>query len=218
MTRVVSTPSAIRAVFADSDKHSKARNMGSGYLMSEILGQCVGLLNGDAWRHVRRKIDRPFTHTGAETLIPKMIDMTDAHLGAFFASRSPNNEQIDPVADLLMLPFLMIATVFYGDLTDGQVRWLNEWTPRREKLFSYVLGGGLPRFALSKYLATDANRLLKQWKDAWTKFNVEAYEIAKRKNENVLFVKMWEETKIAEGVSRDQVGLRHTGQVVSNFN
>lgn len=207
MTRVVSTPSAIRAVFGDSDQHSKAPNMGSGYLMSEILGQCVGLLNGDAWRHVRRKIDPPFTHTGAETLIPKMIDMTEAHLGAFFASRSQNNEQIDPVADLLMLPFLMIATVFYGDLTDGQVRWLNEWTPRREKLFAYALGGGLPRFAMSRYLWTDANRLLKQWKEVWTQFNIDAYQIAKRKNGNVLFVKMWEETKTVGGITRDQVRL-----------
>lgn len=176
--------------------------------MSEILGQCVGLLNGDAWRRLRRRIDPPFTHSGAETLVPKMIDMTEAHLDAFFASRPQGNEQMDPVGDLLMLPFLMIATVFHGDLTDAQVRWLNEWTPRREKLFAYALGGGLPRFAWSKYLPTDANRLLKQWKDAWAQFNIDAYQIAKRKNGNTLFVKMWDEVETVSGTSREQVRRR----------
>ncbi|KAF2992956.1 hypothetical protein E8E13_000392 [Curvularia kusanoi] len=179
--------------------------MGSGYLMSEIFGQCVGLLNGDAWRQVRRLTDPPFTHTGAETLIPKMLDMTDAHLDAFFASRSQDDDKIDPVADLLMLPFLMIATVFYGDLTDDQVRWLNEWTPRREKLFAYALGGGLPRFSSSKYLPTVANHLLQQWKEAWAHFNTDAYQIAKRKNKDVLFVKLWEETRVSGSITRDQV-------------
>jgi cytochrome P450 len=182
--------------------------MGSGYMMSEILGQCVGLLNGDAWRRVRRKVDPPFTHAGAGILVPKMIDMTEAHLDAFFASRTQIDEQMDPVADLLMLPFLMIATVFYGDLTDGQVKWLNEWTPKREKLFVYALGGGLPRFAFSKYLPTEANRALKQWKDVWTQFNVDAYNIAKNKNGNVLFVKMWDDTETDGGMTQEQVRLQ----------
>ncbi|KAH5452474.1 hypothetical protein HBI30_108890 [Parastagonospora nodorum] len=179
--------------------------MGSGYFMSAILGQCVGLINGDAWRQVRKKTDPPFTHAASGILVPKMIDMTEAHLAAFFASRSPNNERIDPVADLLMLPFLMIATVFYGDLTDGQVKWLSEWSPKREKLFVYALGGGLPRFSFSKYLPTEANRLLKQWQEAWMQFNIDAYSIANSKNGDVLFRKMWEDTETDGGMTSEQV-------------
>jgi cytochrome P450 len=205
MSRVVSTPSAIQAVFKDSDQHSKAKDMGSGYLMSQILGQCVGLLNGATWRAVRKKVDPPFMHSGATTLIPKMIEMTEDHLQALFSSRPQNYEQLDPVADLLMLPFYMIATVFYGNLTDDQVKWLNEWTPKREKLFAYALGGGLPRFWFSKYLPTEANRALIQWKDVWTQFNVEAYNVAKSRNGNVLFVRMWEDTEAEGGMTREQV-------------
>jgi cytochrome P450 len=176
--------------------------------MSEILGQCVGLVNGDTWRQVRKKTDPPFTHAAAGMLVPKMVEMTEAHLAAFFASRSLGNERIDPVADLIMLPFLMIATVFYGDLTDGQVRWLSKWSPKREKLFAYALGGGLPRFSFSKYLPTEANRLLKQWKEAWTQFNLNAYSIANGKNEDVLFAKMWEDTETDGGMTREQVWLQ----------
>lgn len=202
---VVSTSSAIQTIFKDSDQHSKAKNMGSGYLMSQILGECVGLLNGVTWRSVRKKVDPPFMHSGASTLVPKMINMTEDHLEAFFSSRPQNDEQIDPVADLLMLPFLMIATVFYGDLTDGQVQWLNEWTPKREKLFAYALGGGLPRFALSRLLPTEANRSLNQWKKVWLQFNIDAYDIAKTRNGDVLFVRMWDDAENDGGMTRDQV-------------
>jgi cytochrome P450 len=202
---VVSTPSAIQAIFKDSDQHSKAENMGSGYLMSEMLGHCVGFLSGAAWRSLRKQMDPPFMHSGASSLVPRMIEMTEHHLDAVFASGSSKAEHLDPVADLIMLPFFMIATVFYGDLTSDQVNWLEEWTPKREKLFGHALGGGLPRFRFSRYLPTEANRSLPEWNDAWKSFNVEAYRILGSKESDAFFAKIWKEACNRGGVTQEQV-------------
>ncbi|KAJ4382544.1 hypothetical protein N0V86_001764 [Didymella sp. IMI 355093] len=202
---VVSTPSAIQVIFKDSDQHRKAENMGSGHLMAEMLGQCVGFLSGAAWRSLRKQVDPPFMHSGASSLVPKMIEMTEHHLDAVFAFGSSKEEHLDPVADLIMLPFFMIATVFYGDLTSDQVKWLEEWTPKREKLFGHALGGGLPRFRFSRYLRTEANQSLREWNDAWKSFNIEAYRILQDKKSDAFFAKIWKEACNGGGMTQEQV-------------
>ncbi|KAH8706939.1 cytochrome P450 [Phaeosphaeriaceae sp. PMI808] len=192
---VVSTASAIQVVFKDSDQHLKAENMGSGYLMGRILGQCVGLINGSAWRNVRKRADPSFMHSASIGLIPKMMDMTDKHYDGLSLAHLGKGTTLDPVNDLIMLPFLMIATVFYGDMTDKQIAWLNKWSTHREALFAYALGGGLARFNISRYLPTETNRCLNKWLRVWADFNAEAYQIAKAKGENNLLVRMWEDSE-----------------------
>ncbi|PSN62340.1 cytochrome P450 [Corynespora cassiicola Philippines] len=198
---VVSTPTAIQAIFKDSDQHSKAENMGSGYLMSRILGQCVGLLNGQSWRQLRRKFDPPFMHQGATRLIPKMLVMTESHLERVFTDPSAKEGKLDPVADFLLLPFLMIAVVIYGDLCDSQISWLQKWSPKREKLFAYALMGGLPRFSFSKWLPTEANKCMAEWEEVWGKFNDDAYNGSKKHGQDTLLVRLYEDPDIP----KDQV-------------
>lgn len=86
---------------------------------------------------------------------------------------------IHPAEDLKMLPFWIVAKVFYGPLSEDLTQRLTKLAPMREKIFGYVIRGGLPRFSWSRFLPTRANKELRQFKQSWKQFNEDALQHAK---------------------------------------
>ncbi len=78
-----------------------------------------------------------------------------------------------------MLPFWIVAKVFYGALSEDLTKRLTKLAPMREKIFGYVIRGGLPRFSWSRFLPTRANKELRQFKQSWKQFNEDALQHAK---------------------------------------
>lgn len=56
---------------------------------------------------------------------------------------------------------------------------LHGMAPLRERLTQFVMKGGLPRYSLSQYLPTEANRILKEYRSRWVAFNEAAYRRSK---------------------------------------
>ena len=170
----------IEAVFRNSDRHVKASSNDSGYLMGELLGQCVGLISLDRWRRVRAETETPFRHNvcrGYVAMVEKetleYLDHLWNHDGGCLTGL------IDPVSDLKMLPFYIVADIIYGTLSAEMKQDLMSLTPQRESLFiRHVIQGGLSRFHASKYLPTAANQALSDFQTKWWKFNDAAYRRA----------------------------------------
>jgi hypothetical protein len=172
--------------------------------MSQLLGQCVGLISGDIWRATRARMDVPFRHGAAVEYLPRILEQTETYIREWerTAERSEGDGAgagagagallLDPVADLKMYPFLLTARLIYGDLQEKQVARLRELAPEREHLFTYVIAGGIARYAWSKYLPTKANELLAKFLTDWLRFNAEAYERAKELQSGAPIVDMWE--------------------------
>jgi len=182
----------LKAVFKDSDKHAKALNNNSGYLMSRILGQCVGLVSGNDWRELRKVIEVPFQHKVTDTYLLNVQHQVKQYLKDLKAGKNMSVGLLDPALDMKMLPFWIVAEIIYGKLTPEMVDKLKELAPIREELFLHVIRGGLSRFRLSRYLPTRANSTLATFKQRWSSFNECAHEHARLKGMDVPIIPMFE--------------------------
>lgn len=176
---VLTRPEHLQEVFHDSDKHTKAVNNNSGYMMSQLLGQCVGLLSGDDWRTLRRVSEVPFLHRNMETYVSGIEQQVETFFSKLEQHGNLRNNLIHPAEDLKLLPFWAVAKIFYGELTSDLKDQLRLLVPIREELFKHVIRGGMSRFSWSRFFPTEANNALAAFKQQWQIFNQTAYEHAR---------------------------------------
>ena len=115
--RVLTDPEDVKTVFKDSDLHCKAINNDAGWLMGELLGSCLGLISGAQWRQVRAATHEAFTYHGVAASLSRITTITQEHLMDLSLHGRLANGIIDPVKDLRMLSFWIVAEELYGDLT-----------------------------------------------------------------------------------------------------
>ena len=163
--------------------------------MSQILGQCVGLLSGKAWQSLRSRMEVPFTHAAIAIDAPVIREQTQRFVKNLCSGGDFRNGIFDPARDLSFYPFLVVATLLYGDLDAEDVKWLRNIAPVRQKLFTYVIKGGMARFSVSRHLPTTANRLLDDFRGEWLRFNESIYVKAKARGAVTPMTKLWEDCK-----------------------
>ncbi|GAW14655.1 hypothetical protein ANO14919_040580 [Xylariales sp. No.14919] len=176
---VITRPEHIRAVFGDSDRHIKAPSSNSGYLMSELLGSCVGLISGKQWKTVRSGIKGSFERQSVGNYFPLVQRHIARHLKEILGDGFPRKALLDPAEELKMLPFWIVAEILYGELDQDMVADLKDIVPLRERLFKQIINGGLTRFSLSRFLPTVANKGMATFQTRWRAFNDRAYERAR---------------------------------------
>ena len=189
---VLTRPEHLKAVFRDSDKHKKAVDNNSGYLMSRVLGKCVGLVSGKDWQTLRKVTEVPFQHKATTAYTVTIQNQIKQYLEDLRHESNLSNGFLDPALDMKMLPFWIVAEVVYGKLTHQMVSELKSLAPLREELFLHVITGGLSRFAFSRFLPTKANFLLRTFQERWSAFNEEAYTHAKRLESDAPIVSMFD--------------------------
>ncbi|KAH8722619.1 cytochrome P450 monooxygenase [Phaeosphaeriaceae sp. PMI808] len=175
---VVLTKSAhVEAVFRDSHKHEKAYANNSGQLMNQLLGSCLGLINGKPWEDLKHAVESPFVHHATTFYVNDIQDFTKAYMGQLSLQNTAFRDQgiLHPVHDLKFLPFLFVARVLYGELSWGAERDLLDIIPSREKLFKNVISGGITRFQFAQYLPLPAVRALHEFKARWSVWNDRAH-------------------------------------------
>ncbi|KAB8264793.1 cytochrome P450 [Aspergillus pseudonomiae] len=190
--KVLTRPEQLHAIFRDSDKHTKATNSDSGYFMSRILGQCLGLMAGQRWKFLKGIAAPPFMHPAAVRSIGRIQEHVRAHFHDLESIGNLREGRIHPVQDLKMLPFFIVAEANYGSLTPDMKSELNALAPARENLMKFVLFGGLARFNISRFFPTEANRQLQRFRSQWRAFNRAAYERARDKHPSAMVVQMYD--------------------------
>ena len=193
--RVLTRPEQLQAVFKDSDKHSKAVNNNSGYLMSKVLGKCVGLISKEEWKTVRISVERPFLRKSAVEYVPLVKKHVVKHFDELRRVGSLSEGLLNPTENLKLLPFWVVAEIFYGELSPEMVSELKGLAPLREDLFKEVIRGGLSRFSISQYFPTKPNKSLASFQARWKLFNDRAYHRAVSSNLAVPIVHLFELVK-----------------------
>ncbi|UKZ72378.1 hypothetical protein TrVFT333_000007 [Trichoderma virens FT-333] len=165
---VLTSPDNLRDFFHDSDKHRKAPNNNSGWLIGEVLGSCLGLVSGSRWVNMRIPWEHPFSLPQAK-------------------SGSSATFEIQATQALKMFPFFLVASILFGKLSAAQKETLTKLAPLREELWREGIHGGQNRTLLAKYFRTRGARLLEEFKTRWRDFIENAYEesIAKGKNGHI---------------------------------
>ena len=181
----------VQVVFKDSDKHFKALNNNSGYIMGQLLGQCVGLLSGRQWQAARAVTEVPFVHSRNAQHTPMVRRHVESYMRDLESSRNLRAGLIHPADDLKFLPFWIVAEVFYGELPPHLIEWLKRLSPLREDLFKDVIRGGLSRFAFMRFLPTETGKKLADFKQQWRAFNQTAYEHSRVASPSAPIVQMF---------------------------
>ncbi|KAL4756570.1 cytochrome P450 monooxygenase gliC [Aspergillus foveolatus] len=187
---VLTKPHHLQHVFKDSDNHSKAPANNSGFYMSQLLGQCVGLISGSEWRAVRKVAEVPFGHRAISLRLADIERHVTEHFQKIHRDGNLDQGLIHPTNDMKMLPFWVVAELFYGRLPAFLIRDLEKLAPLREHVFKYVIRGGIPRFAWARWLPTAANADLRKFKQAWKAFNKRALEYAQATNLEAPIIQM----------------------------
>lgn len=156
----------------------KAVDNDSGYLMSRILGKCVGLVSQQEWETVRRVTEGPFHRKAASAYVQSTRKKVRDYLKELRAGPNLGHGKLHPAQDVKMLPFFVVADIIYGSLSPDTVRDLREMAPLREELFLHVIKGGISRFHWSQYLPSKANAMLADFRKRWRAFNDRAVERA----------------------------------------
>jgi cytochrome P450 len=182
LSRVLTKPAHVEAVFRDSHNHIKAHANDSGYLMDRLLGSCVGLISGTSWVAVRSGVDAPFLNISMAQYAADVQEFAGDYMRRLGKDNDIFGQQgkLHPVRDLKLLPFLYVAKVVYGPLSEDMEKELTDLVPPRENLFKSVIGGGITRFGFSRYLPLPAIRALHDFKGRWAQWNDRAYAKARK--------------------------------------
>lgn len=159
--------------------------------MSQILGQCVGLLSGNSWRNLRSVSEKAFSRSASTAYVSLVKDRITSHVKELESSKTLSKGFLDPAGDLKLLPFFVVADVIYGKLSPELESKLRDIAPKREALFKHVITGGLARFPVSKYLPTKANCDLAEFRTEWHAFNRMAYDFAVSSGPNVPIIELY---------------------------
>ncbi|EON97862.1 putative cytochrome p450 oxidoreductase protein [Phaeoacremonium minimum UCRPA7] len=93
-----------------------------------------------------------------------------------------------------MLPFWVVCEIFYGRLPTPLLQELSDLAPLRERIFRYVIQGGIMRFSLSQWLPTQANAELREFQSRWSAFNNAAWAHALEQSPSAPIVQLYEAT------------------------
>lgn len=189
--RVLTDPEDVKTVFKDSDLHCKGINNDAGWLMGELLGSCLGLTSGAQWRQVRAATGEAFTYHGAAASISRITAITREYLKDLSRHDRLAKGKLDPVKDLRMLSFWIVADDLYGDLTPDLRSQLQSLIPLREGLFDRVIRGGVTRFSWSRLLPTSTNRDLDQFQERWRRFNDTVYAKCQQTKDQTTMVSLY---------------------------
>lgn len=204
MYSVLTRPDQLQGVFHDSDKHHKAINNDSGYLMGQLLGQCVGLISPPQWQGVRSVSEVPFRHQTSIAKIGAIEEFVCNHFDQLELGGNLSKGLLHPTHDLKMLPFWVVCYLLYGQLPAHMKQTLENLIENREELMRDVIKGGLSRFTFSQLLPTVANRRLREFKTRWLLFNQAAVEHARGHEPRIPIVDMFDAVRRGE-ISQDQL-------------
>lgn len=185
---VLTHPQHLQAVFKDSDKHYKAENNNSGYLMSQLLGQCLGLISRELWRPLRSVAEIPFQHQKMSFQVDMVSRHVTQHFDDLHASGNLGLGRINAAQDLKMLPFWIVAEMLYGQIDANMKAELQQLSHLREQLWTRMIQGGHVRWNWSHYLPTTTNRKLREFQSRWASFNHTAYDHAQRQDPSLPIV------------------------------
>ena len=151
--------------------------MTSGWLLGQILGECLGLLNLNDWNRARAAVSTPFHQSKAVSYVPligRRIEKEMEYIQAF-KSQESSCLKIKPGEDLKMLAFWILGDILYGGLAPEMEQQLLHIIPTREMIWDGVMRGGLSRYSIGRVLPTLMNRRLATFQREWADFNAQAY-------------------------------------------
>jgi gliotoxin/aspirochlorine/mycotoxins biosynthesis cytochrome P450 monooxygenase len=203
---VITTPNDVKEFYSDGLRHHKAESSNAGWLFRQVLGRCVGLINGEDWRRVRSHLELPLSYRTTVARLEEVLQEAKHYIQNDFMqyvdkSRTSSSAAeplvVNPVHALQWFPFFHMAQIFYGALSPDDRAELQRIGELRGTVFRHVVQGGVVNRSgvLSRLLQTTASKKADQFLAAWQNYNAKMYEKQLRLNPDAPIVSLWRMTE-----------------------
>ncbi|KAK4153858.1 cytochrome P450 [Chaetomidium leptoderma] len=201
---VITRPEDIRSFHSDSAAHNKARSSNAGWMFHQLLGECMGLINGPRWTALRNEFGPTYAHSAVVEKASILSVEAREYVDHLDPQRRPGF-RLRAADAVSRFPFFCTATSIYGPLSSQEKDQL--WSVAQQNLAimgKYVLLGGIYRSGrLSRWLSPASVRELGAFQAAWEEFNVRMFRTRREKRKLVPIVELWRH--VEEGlVTKDE--------------
>ncbi|KAJ0120705.1 cytochrome p450 monooxygenase 2 [Diaporthe amygdali] len=179
---VITEPKDVQALYTNASDHAKAPAANTGWLLSQIMGQGAGLINGQRWINLRKELDPHFSHKVSVNMVGTLNEHAKIYVENMVQHGLPGRLEkdgserfvVNAAQALTRYPYYEIANMFYSDLTQQEIDRLWDLGQLFTKAFASVIDGGINRSRLTKWFNTDSWKLTKTYIDQWEEFNASA--------------------------------------------
>ncbi|KAJ5904232.1 hypothetical protein N7504_006615 [Penicillium tannophilum] len=182
---VITRPEDVKIFHSDSSTHMKSRSSNGGWLFHELLGNCMGLINGDQWKQVRAHFNRHFIHRAVESISGHVELAAAEHLQSL-DTKGAESIEVHAAKIFSRFSFMTTAEYLYGPLTEDEKEKL--WSIGQESLalMGNVLAGGVYRFRLCQWARPHSFRRLRRFQTEWRTFNEKLMKSREMSNDKQL--------------------------------
>ncbi|KAF2815493.1 cytochrome P450 [Mytilinidion resinicola] len=208
---VITTAEDVRAFHSDSDQHAKSRSSNGGWFFHQLLGECMGLINGSRWKEVRGEFQHAFTHRAVMDMSPSISQYARDYVKDI-CSESSGPIVVHAANTLAKFPFFCTAKYLYGPLSREEKDELWALGQRNLALMRYVLAGGIYRFAMCRLFCTGTAKELDVFRRDWSNFNEKIYQTRRTSSPACLIVSIWKPVK--EGTMKESEVLQTISEML----
>ncbi|PLB48986.1 cytochrome P450 monooxygenase GliC2 [Aspergillus steynii IBT 23096] len=188
---VITDPKDVETLYQQSTNHNKAHQANAGWLLTQLLGSGLGLINVPRWNILRKTLDPMFSHrTALRFLHESLYTGAEEYIAGIHRFALPAHERdskdnkgfvINATQALQRYPFFEVASMFYGRMSEDEQERLWDLGRRYSQVFAAIVAGGVHRTKFTKYLGTKAYNNAQEYQRLWKRFNADLYE-ARRKS------------------------------------
>ncbi|OCK86108.1 cytochrome P450 [Lepidopterella palustris CBS 459.81] len=189
----ITTPEDVRAFHTDSDVHDKSASSNGGWFFHQLLGECMGLVNGTRWRRVRSKFSHAFTHRAVLDMSASISADSCEYVRNLAVEKNKSSSTVHASQNLMRFPFFCTAQSIYGPMTQDEKDRLWSIGQQSLALMRYVLSGGVYRFDICRLLRPEAAKELAAFREQWSSFNKEMYNLRRPLSPAPLIVSTWKQ-------------------------
>lgn len=175
-------------------------------MFHQILGECMGLINGTEWRTIRDGVISSFTHSAIQMKKEHISTESRGFVQNLVASQ-PKRFIAQAAASVERFPFFCTGTHVYGWLTEDEKSTLWQLGQRSLHMMGHVLSGGVFRFSFAKWWYPQAVEDLNNFARDWFAFNEKVYNSRRERNLMLPIVCMWKQMENGD-ITREH--LLHT--------
>ncbi|KAK2616881.1 hypothetical protein QQS21_000259 [Conoideocrella luteorostrata] len=184
---VITDPKDVELLYQQSTDHNKAPQANAGWLLTQILGSGLGLINGARWTVLRKTLDQMFSHRTALQYFRDSLDSSAEDYLAGISQFASADKQaadgksivINATQALQRYPFFEVASMFFGEMSAGEKERLWDLGRRYSEVFKAIVSGGIHRSKMTKHFNTKAWKDARDYQRAWKDFNWEMYRARK---------------------------------------
>lgn len=174
---VITTPEDLRTFSLDGEKHGKHSNL--GWFLDQLLGRCIGFLEGNEWKQKRQIFYPAFSFDGTamrvkttESAASKFIeDLPSMHSDRLTTNRGRKTISFQIADGFRKFPLYVTASVIYGDMTETEKDDLWHLAEKRLALWPYTVIGGPYRFSWGNWFDRKTYGHLNEYTKEWRNYN-----------------------------------------------